>query len=368
MKLYEINIEGLSEKVARCPVQDKHGALIALLRASGVDALADIKLVAKRGGASWAKRKVVNRDGSVVHDDHEQWLREQLEVDGGHATTTFRRLAGLKLFLSVCELESLYLVHDRHNDNPADFVQATVYVENEFVDMELFNQHPYSVPTNERDLIEAARDGYPVPAADRVRVHPSAYKLGEIVDVGLFLDEAEGLERLEREQERRQRYVLSDPMTGESEVRGIDQLDPGWDRYPSKFRRLFNDWMNTSAGKSGARFCDHWYVTLSDYTEPQNSRLAGKRYMHLIPQWTSAKKLAKVESNKGNDYTFVGNVEKLDQRVKVPFGWYFFMLHGNRVSDGAGKRMLEIVEAGRAVMQECDYQVLRQWRERPYGF
>lgn len=90
--------------------------------------------------------------------------------------------------------------------------------------------------------------------------------------------------------------------------------------------------------------------------------------MHLIPQWTTAKKLAKVESNKGNDYTFVGNVEKLDQRVKVPFAWYFFMLHGNRVSDGVGKRMLQILENGTTVMPECDYQVLRQWRDRPYGF
>ena len=32
MKLYQINIEGLSEQVAKCPVQEKHGSLIALLR------------------------------------------------------------------------------------------------------------------------------------------------------------------------------------------------------------------------------------------------------------------------------------------------------------------------------------------------
>ena len=368
MKLYNLQIPGLTEQVRQCPVQEKHKALIALLRSSASPALVDIKLVAVRSGSYWAKRKVVNRDGTVVHDDHEQWLRGQLEADGGHATATFRRLAGLRLFLSVCELESLYLVHDRQNDNASDFVQATVVVENEFVDKELFNPHPYSVPTNERELISAAEDGYAVPAVDRLRVRPTAYSLTQVVDVGLFLDEAEGLDRLERTEMRQQQYVLTDGWTGEKEVRSMDQLDPGWDRYPFKLRRLFDDWMNCSAGKSGSRFCDHWYVDVSDYTEPPNNRLAGKRYMYLIPQWTTAKKLAKVESHKGNDYTFVGNVEKLDQRVNVPFAWYFFMLHGNRVSDGVGKRMLQIVEAGTTVMPECDYQVLKQWCDRPYGF
>lgn len=368
MKLYDLQIQGLSEQVRMCPVQEKHGALIALLRAGAPHALDGIKLVAKQDGSYWAKRKVVHRDGTVVHDDHEQWLREQLAADSGHAPTTFRRLAGLKLFLSVCELESLYLVHDRQNDNAADFVQATIVVENEFVDKELFNPHDWSIPKNERELIGASGDGYAVPADDRLRVRPTAYNLTQVVDVGLFLDEAEGLERLERTEIRKQQYLLQDEWTGEQEVQTIDQLDPGWDRYPFKLRRLFNDWMNSSAGKSGARFCDHWYVTVSDYTEPPSSRLAGKRYMHLIPQWTTAKRLSKVESNKGNDYTFAGNVEKLDQRVKVPFAWYFFMLHGNRVSDDVGKRMLQIAEAGITTMPECDYQVLRQWCDRPYGF
>lgn len=367
MKLYEIHLPGLAEHVALCPVQANHADLITLLRARGSDALAKLKLVAKEGGSSWVKRRVLNRDGSVVHEDHQQWLRAQLEADGGQAATTFRRLAGLKLLLSGCELETLYLVHDRQNDNPADFVQVKVHVENEFIDRELFNPQDYSIPTNERELIQSAVDGYPVPAADRLRIRPSAYCLDAIVDVGLFVDEAEGLDRLQRVRSRGRKFEVKD-FDGTMEVLTMDQLDPGWDRFPFKLRRIFNDWMHSSAGKSGARFCDHWYVTLSDYTEPQSSSGPSARHMHLIPQWTTSLKLAQIESGKGNDYTFVGNLEKLDRRVKVPFGWYFFMLHGNRVSDGVGKRMLRIVEDGIAVMPECDYQVLSQWAERTYGF
>ena len=367
MKLYEIHLPDLTNQVALCPVQENHASLLALLRTSAPRALANIKLLTKVGGWSKAKRKVLNRDATVVSEDHQQWLRAQLEADGGQAATTFRRLAGLKLYLSVCELDTLLLVHDRQNDNPADFVQVKVQVENEFVDCELFNPRDHYIPTNERELLQSATNGYPVPTVDRLRIRPCAYSLDAMVDVGIFVDEAEGLDRLERALVQRRKFDVKD-FDGTTEVMSMDQLDPGWNRFPFKLRRIFADWMNSSAGKSGARFCDHWYLDLRDHTEPRTSSGSSARHMHFTPQWTTSQKLAEIESGKGNDYTFVGNLEKLDRRVKVPFGWYFFMLHGNRVSDGAGKRMLRIVEDGIAVMPECDYQVLRQWVERRYGF
>jgi hypothetical protein len=37
-----------------------------------------------------------------------------------------------------------------------------------------------------------------------------------------------------------------------------------------------------------------------------------------------------------SDYAFHGKLETLDRRVKVPFGWYFHMLH-DRVHDWAGR-------------------------------
>lgn len=61
-------------------------------------------------------------------------------------------------------------------------------------------------------------------------------------------------------------------------------------------------------------------------------------------------------------------MQTLDRRVGVPFGWYFYMLHGNRVTDGAGHRVLEAAEQGLIVLPEHDYQVLRAWKARPYGF
>ena len=52
----------------------------------------------------------------------------------------------------------------------------------------------------------------------------------------------------------------------------------------------------------------------------------------------------------------------------MPFAWYFYMLHGNRVDDACGKRVLAAAEAGKIVLPEHDYRVLKDWREHPYGF
>jgi hypothetical protein len=61
-------------------------------------------------------------------------------------------------------------------------------------------------------------------------------------------------------------------------------------------------------------------------------------------------------------------LQTIDRRTRVPFGWYFWMLHGNRVHDWAGQRVLHAAEAGQIVLPEHDHQVLRRWVERPYGF
>jgi hypothetical protein len=52
----------------------------------------------------------------------------------------------------------------------------------------------------------------------------------------------------------------------------------------------------------------------------------------------------------------------------VPFAWFFYLLHGNRVHDGSGHRIINAAEAGEIDLPECDYQTLRRWRAREYGF
>jgi hypothetical protein len=141
-----------------------------------------------------------------------------------------------------------------------------------------------------------------------------------------------------------------------------DELFPKWDRFPARHRRLFDDWRRSSAGQS-AQLCDHWFLDLSDHTSQQ-----GERSMTLVPQWTFRQQLAEVKARKGGAYELYGALQKLDRRVGVPFGWYFFMLHGNRVTSDVGERVIEAAEAGQIVLPERDYRVLKDWQAQAYGF
>ena len=216
-----------------------------------------------------------------------------------------------------------------------------------------------------RDLEEMLREveGYSLPDEQCVPVAPARYQFKRAVNVGRFVQMLDAVEAQQREVLRRRQYNLLDD-SGKAEVRTHAQLDPGFDRFPHKARRLFDDWAASSAGRSGARLCDHWVMQLSDWTNPKT----GVRGMDLIPIWTFPKKLAEVLANKGDVYSFYGKLQTLDRRVGVPFGWYFYMLHGNRVHDASAERALKAAEDGLIVLEECDYRVLKAWSQRPYGF
>lgn len=164
---------------------------------------------------------------------------------------------------------------------------------------------------------------------------------------------------------RRRFNVTSDDGRRQTEsVMTGAQLDRDLYRYPCKEQRFFDDWTASSAGRSGARACDHWTFKTSDWTDPKH----GERHLSFVPEWTATRKLAKLDRRPPSDYELFGKLEALDQRVGVPFSWYFYMLHGNRVQDWAGEAFLASAEAGRIVLPEHDYQVLRRWCARSYGF
>ncbi|WP_157730851.1 hypothetical protein [Variovorax sp. HW608] len=92
------------------------------------------------------------------------------------------------------------------------------------------------------------------------------------------------------------------------------------------------------------------------------------RTVAYTPAWATTKRLAKIAGNKGSDYELYGKLEKLDRHIGVPFAWFFFMLHGNRVGDVSGHRVLRAAEQGLIVLPEHDYRVLKAWSQHPYGF
>ncbi len=369
LKPYDLTTPELAYQIESCPPDAKHAALLSLLRRD--EALSTAKLVTKRGGDGsyfLTRRKVVGRDGSIVHADHKAWLREQLAADDGDAAVTYSRLRAGEFLLTRCDITLLYIVQDRGSDSPADFVQVVVRLEEERVERAAFAV-PWG-PIHTLSDLEEFVEGAPVEESKRKLVGDPIYSLDSMVNVESFVSLAEECDARLRDWLRQRRYEVSDSFTrqqGESPpkaVRTHDQMFPGWDKAAPKQRRLFEDWKNSSAGRSGARFCEHWVLSLSDWTDPNN----GRRHLSLVPIWTFSQRLAEVDGNKGDCYAHFGRLQTIDRRVKVPFAWYFYMLHDNRVHDRSGRRVLADAESGLLVLPEHDYRVLKSWSEEPYGF
>ena len=60
-------------------------------------------------------------------------------------------------------------------------------------------------------------------------------------------------------------------------------------------------------------------------------------------------------------YGLYGKLTQFDERIEMPFAWYFYGLHGNLVKSGQMERVLEAAEAAFIVLPEHDYRVLRRW-------
>ena len=359
---YSLTVPGLAQAVSACQPDPRHALLTQTLgRFPGLQGTA---LRTTRGGPGsiyLQRRKVLYSDGTVVHDDHEAWLAEELRADDGDAKATHARLSQQGYLLSRCDITKLYLACDRGGEDQTDFLQINVDLHDEHVHCSLFLGYFFDAPRSLRDLVEYA-EGDPV-AEEQRKPLGRHYVLCQIVDVARFVDLAEQLDAQQRATLRGRGYTVTYG-DGTTEQKTHAELDPGFDRYPSKTRRLFDDWQASSAGRSGARLCEHWLLQFSDWTDPKT----GTRYLSLVPLWTSAKKLAEVKATSGDVYGLFSKLQTLDRRVQVPFGWFFYMLHGNRVHDRAGERVLEAAEGGLIVLPEHDYRVLRAWRDRNYGF
>lgn len=365
MKSYEVQIDGLAEAVATASPSTKHAELLQAIRR--LPGLQQAFLATTRDGTWLARRKVLAASGEQLHDDHVAWLREELARDDGRADRTVQRLTALNHRLSECQVASLYVIVDRggRQDN---FVQLEIERHEERVDRRLFATVDWRSPPGPsadlREIVERAEEGEQFTDDQRLPCQPPSYRLRRAVDAGAFLTEASAWCRADRAPRRGRLLRVTDVATGATRPMTVGELDPDGEQYTWPGRRLFDDWALSSAGRSGARLCRHWALQLSDYTSP-----AGERSMMLVPIWTFERPLAEVtRKGAGSLHALYGKLETLDRRVGVPFGWYFYMLHGNRVSDWAGREVLEGAEAGHLVLAEHDYRILRRWMDAPYGF
>lgn len=368
MQPYLLDIPGLAERIAATRLTGSHTGLLGVLRAA-CPALNSIQLATPSSGGWFGKRQVLSATGELIHDDHRAFLQAELALSGDPLETS-RRLRPLGHRLSECAFTQLYFVSDPGTGSPADFTQVRVLATSESVDRRFFSSEDegsWRDMADLRDLCEAAERGEHVHEDERRPTR--AYRLKSVIDVNAFIRVGAQLDRQSREAAAGKVLQVTEltegPGNGASRTRArtIAELDPDLMRYDWSGQRFIDDWATSSAGRSGARLSAHWVLDTSDYTDPAT----GKRTVALVPVWTFPKKLAEVTRAK-NGPELYAKLAAIDKRVGVPFAWYFWMLHGNRVQGWVVERVLEAAEADLIVLPEHDYQVLRRWNARSYGF
>lgn len=360
---YLLEIPGLADRVkAVSPGAgiSQHAALLEALRQ--VPGLHELELSTERGDTFLVQRRVFTAAGDLVHDDHRSWLTQEFVNDGARAGVTHRRLLAADLRLSQTEITTLYLVVDRGGDE-SNFLQIEVELHTERLSHRLMADWG-GAPRDVRDLVDEAC-GLELPAEQQIPLGTPQYRLSRVIDMARFLEVIDAAEERVRQRARAMRFDVVDPEDGAPKRKmGYAEMDPGFDKYPAKGRRLFRDWAASSAGRSGQRLCRHWVMQISDSggDRPQ------QRWISLVPMWTFGKPLAEVDASKGTPQALYEKLCSIDRRTGVPFAWFFYMLHGNRVREGAAHRILKAAEAGEIDLAEQDYQVLRRWKDREYGF
>jgi hypothetical protein len=143
------------------------------------------------------------------------------------------------------------------------------------------------------------------------------------------------------------------------------EMFPEWlDRLPPGVR-FFQDWKESSA--SAWRLCDHWRLELHDYTEKD-----GKRHMSITPQWANSSPgldLPEISPDyEASPYGVMESLIQFDELLGVKSGWYFYALHGNRITGSAISVVARGVKEGKIRLPERDEKVVLRWDESSYGF
>lgn len=314
------------------------------------------------------------RSHCLVIDEHGEslgrlgeWLPPQLEAAGGDPVKVWEAHRDGPLRLVNSRITKL-LFAAPYGDAAHEYVQIEVSGHARYIESRLFSRSPHDKPHRTEDLLDnfgfyesrfSVDDqrpwGEPLYAFDR------AFDLAAVLQT---------VDELDAESKARNERLVIITKTADSRQAEL-QRRPYFEAFPDQrdllppARRLFQDWDRSSAGRSGARFCDHWFV---DYSSWKDTRF-GRRSVSVIPQWATRRKMPKIVRAKNQTvFGLYDKLLKLDEKAGYPFAWYFFMLHGNRIEDWVGEMMAKAIESRVIELPEHDRVVLREWNEHRYGF
>ncbi|WP_431798055.1 hypothetical protein SGO26_30185 (plasmid) [Cupriavidus metallidurans] len=359
---YDVHTDVLETIVAATPATKKHSALLTAFATR--TEFRGARYVTSSDEYCSRPARILNSDGDEIAADYRVWVQRQLDEHRGNIDALCASNRGKGYLLTEIQPVLHYFVHDRGGAQD-NFVQIEVWEEVEFCERELFARR---APNWGRPSLQELRDGRPDMGLeerfDRRDLGAARYRLESAIDMQAFVAVAESLYSERHRKDGDIRVRVTDAVTGEESVTSVRDLTPGYDQLRVRERRIFDDWTASSAGRSGERICMRWVFQTSDWPDEK-----GVRWVSFVPRWAHKKNIAALKNTgKLDAYGLYGRLTQFDSRIGMPFAWYFYGLHGNRVRDAHLERVVEAAEEGLIVLPENDYRVLRRWRDVPYGF
>jgi hypothetical protein len=300
---------------------------------------------------------IISPDGSLVAADATAWLHEQIALHG--SGRVLDRIKTEDVRFARTGGDTGFYALGYKPDEPLDFVQIYFRPTSRMV---------YSFPTIQPLHLERSPDRWDSYWTLTERSPPVySCEATDIIGSLAWLDKCKAAQREsgERDLALMQAKVVTRTYLDGSHSVTVPFLEafplPGGRRQaPAKEERFFADWRASSAGTHPlGRF---WFLATFDYVDRDGLREVG-----FIPQAVVWPRKT-VEAKRKSVWRLMDELQRFDRTVGHPFAWYFYMLHGNRISRDVGEAIAHAVRRGDLHLNPNEEAVLLAWADEPYGF
>ena len=370
-----LNVNELAGLTAEAPHEEGHVGLLVAFR----HRYPEIEFLLTGVSGEWSnlERGLVDAAGNRIADKFSTWAKAEYEADGQNILSFWEKYRDAGLVLTeVCGTTIFIAVP--YSVEPDAFFQIEVEASHEIMALHAFPDKFWGPPEDLEDLCQPTLLHS---IQDRRELSPWRYRFRKITNIRHFLREMMEVEhrnRLAELPEMERKIIRTTSVTEceqlgpgswsiNEEVNDIPFLEmfPDWLDQPLPGVRFFQDWQESSA--SAWRLCDHWRLDLCDYTDRD-----GKRSTSFIPQWADVDRgLDLPEISPDYDASPYGVMEVLsqfDEKLGILFGWYFYALHGNRISGSAISVVARGIRENKIHLPERDEKVVLRWADHSYGF
>ncbi len=311
-------IDDIADICAATPVSDGHRLL--LQRLAHILPGMNFQHVLTRGG--WHRiGGIVDAEGNRISHALREWLEN---MSGGDLQTLFDAY-GDAGYIATSLLGKTHYFVAQTGEGARDFVQLEVEVLQEVTDRILLD------PDNPPDDMDDLTDPLNPEKLPEESLGEPFYSLRKITDIADFMK----------------------TLAEHAEGRG--------DR-ATNLQRFMDDWEHSSSGES-ASFCQHWVLSLREYTDAW-----GETVLQAKPVTTFSGDAMLMELNGEHRGSRLAKlIHGFDHHIGYPMARYFFMLSHREVPHQLAEAIHADLMGAYDYLPARDLKILKNWSARPYG-